>query len=119
MNMELKRVGTSEKGSAMKRRGTRAHCMTKASPPLSSTKKNRTLSAINAYVTSGKVLRALLSSPIGNMRRFYRLDERSGIRVLLIHRPAGPDERVPPRADADGERRHALRPLGADRLPAL
>src|SRR2546425_1340126 len=67
MNMELKRVGASAKGSAMKRRGTKAHCMTKASPPLSSTKKNRALRAISAYVTSGKVLRALLSSPIGNM----------------------------------------------------
>src|SRR5437867_9695914 len=67
MNMELKRVGASAKGSAMKRRGTKAHCMTKASPPLSSTKKNRALRAINAYVTSGKVLRSLLSSPIGNM----------------------------------------------------
>src|SRR5438046_528213 len=49
MNIELKRVRASAKGSARKRRGTKAHFRTKASPPLSSTKKNRALRAISAY----------------------------------------------------------------------
>jgi hypothetical protein len=40
----------------------------KASPPLCSTKKNRTFRAIKAYVNSGNVLREESSSPIGNIR---------------------------------------------------
>src|SRR5882762_6625535 len=84
MNIELKRVGASAMGSPMKRRGTKAHCMTRASPPLSSTKKIRTLRAINAYVTSGKLLRALLSSPIGNMSPHSRRTQDPGWSDLVI-----------------------------------
>src|SRR5713101_7661744 len=81
MNIELKRVGASANGLATKRRGTKAHSMTKASPPPISTKKNRALRAISAYVTSGKVLRSRLSSPIGNMLPHFSprlLEQRRG-----------------------------------------
>src|SRR5512132_394867 len=67
MNMEVNSVGKSPAGLARKRRGTKAHLSIKGSPPLSSTKKNRTFNAINAYVTTGTVLSAVLSSPIGNI----------------------------------------------------
>src|SRR5665647_1882319 len=67
MNMEVKSVRRSPKGLARKRLGTKAHSPMKASPPLSSTKKNRTFRTIKAYVTSGTVLREVLSSPIGNI----------------------------------------------------
>jgi hypothetical protein len=67
MNMELKSVRKSPEGLARKRLGTNAHFPTKASPPLSSIKKNKTFRATRAYVTRGTVLRALSSSPIGNM----------------------------------------------------
>src|SRR3989337_3284647 len=67
MNMEVKRVRESPRGLARKRAGTKAHSPRKASPPVSSTKKNRTFRAIKAYVTSGTVLREVLASPIGNM----------------------------------------------------
>src|SRR3989304_4833896 len=68
MKMEVKSVRKSPKGWARKRLGTKAHFPIKASPPLCSTKKNRTFRAIKAYVTSGTVLREVLSSPIGNIR---------------------------------------------------
>ena len=55
-------------GLARNRLGTKAHCPINASPPPSSRKKNRIFTAIKAYVTSGKVRRAVLSSPMGNMR---------------------------------------------------
>src|SRR6185436_13780393 len=67
MNMEVKSVGKSPAGFARKRRGTKAHFSIKGSPPLNSTKKNRRFSAIRAYVTTGTVLSAELSSPIGNI----------------------------------------------------
>jgi hypothetical protein len=67
MNMEVKSVRKSATGLARKRLGTKAHFITKASPPLISTRKNRTFITIKAYVTSGVVLRELSSSPIGNM----------------------------------------------------
>jgi hypothetical protein len=67
MNMDVKSVGRSPMGSARKRLGTKAHFPIKASPPAISTKKNRTFTAINIYVTRGKVLREELSSPIGNI----------------------------------------------------
>jgi hypothetical protein len=67
MNMELKSVRKSPLGLARKRLGTKAHFSINASPPLSSTKKNRTFRAIKTYVTTGTVLRVLLSSPIGNI----------------------------------------------------
>jgi hypothetical protein len=65
--MEVKSVRKSPEGLARKRPGTKAHFPINASPPLSSTKKNRTFRATRAYVTSGTVLRAVSSSPIGNM----------------------------------------------------
>src|SRR4030042_2313460 len=67
MKMEVKSVRTSPKGLARKRLGTKPHFTMKASPPLFSTKKNRTFRAIKAYVTSGTVLREVSSSPIGNI----------------------------------------------------
>src|SRR4030095_8108093 len=67
MNMEVKSVGRSLDGFARKRRGTKAHLVTNASPPPCSTKKNRMFSAIKAYVTSGTVLREVSSSPIGSI----------------------------------------------------
>src|SRR4030095_11048497 len=70
MNMEVKSVGKSAAGFARKRLGTKAHFSIKGSPPLSSTKKNKTFRAIKAYVTTGTVLSAVLSSPIGNIRIF-------------------------------------------------
>src|SRR3989442_13341122 len=69
MNMEVKSVRTSPKGLARKRRGTKAHVLINASPPLCSTKNNRTFRAIKAYVTRGTVLREVSSSPIGNIKR--------------------------------------------------
>src|SRR5688572_26761361 len=68
MNIDVKSVGMSPAGFAMNRSGTNAHCRMNGSPPFISTKKNRTLAAISAYVTTGEILRAELSSPIGNMR---------------------------------------------------
>src|SRR4030042_5723736 len=70
MNMAVKRVRKSAKGLARKRLGTKAHFSIKASPPVSSTMKNRTFRTIKPYVTNGTVLRAESSSPIGNIR-FY------------------------------------------------
>jgi hypothetical protein len=67
MNMDVKSVRDSPTGFARKRLGTKAHFTIKASPPVSSTKKNSTFRAIKAYVTRGKVLREELSSPIGSM----------------------------------------------------
>jgi hypothetical protein len=67
MNMEVKSVRKSPEGLARKRPGTKAHFSIKAAPPLISTIKNRTFRAIKAYVTSGTVLREVLSSPIGNI----------------------------------------------------
>src|SRR6185295_7261871 len=67
MNIEVNSVGKSAAGLARKRLGTNAHCLTKASPPLSSTRKNRTFNAIRQYVTIGNVRSPLLSSPIGNI----------------------------------------------------
>src|SRR5262245_32741640 len=67
MNMEVNRVGKSADGLARNRAGTNAHCLTNGSPPLSSTKKNKTFNAISAYVTMGKVRSPLLSPPIGNI----------------------------------------------------
>src|SRR4029450_304367 len=54
-----------------------AHFTTNASPPLCSTKKNRTFRAIKTYVTSGTVLRVLSSSPMGNIRFIHRHDNRT------------------------------------------
>src|SRR4030042_3369479 len=68
MNMAVNKVRKSAEGLARKRLGTKAHFPIKASPPVSSAKNITTCSAIKAYVTSGAVLRELLSSPIGNMR---------------------------------------------------
>jgi hypothetical protein len=48
MNMEVKSVRKSPVGFARKRLGTKAHFSIKASPPLISTKKNRTFRAIKA-----------------------------------------------------------------------
>src|SRR5580765_7144488 len=67
MNIDVNRVGKSADGLARNRLGTNAHCFTNGSPPLSSTKKNRTFKAISAYVTIGKIRSLLLSSPIGNI----------------------------------------------------
>jgi hypothetical protein len=41
MNIEVNSVGKSAAGFATKRLGTKDHLTIKASPPLSSTKKNR------------------------------------------------------------------------------
>src|SRR5512142_60245 len=67
MNMDVKSVMKSAPGLARKRPGTKAHLLMNASPPDSSTKKNRALMAIRAYVTIGTVLRELSSSPSGNI----------------------------------------------------
>src|SRR6478672_2012794 len=102
MNIEVKRVGKSAAGLARKRRGTNAHCSTKALPPLSSTKKKRMFSAISVNVTMGKVLRPELSSPIGNMELFSSPASSSS-------RYRAADARVVPTAhephvDEEGER---------------
>jgi len=64
--MEVKTVTKSPAGFARNRVGTNDHVPINASPPANSTKKNRTFNAISAYVTTGTVLRAVLSSPMGN-----------------------------------------------------
>jgi hypothetical protein len=74
MNMEVKSVRKSPPGLARKRLGTKAHFPINASPPLISTKKNKTFRAIKAYVTNGTVLLAVSSSPIGNIRLIFTLD---------------------------------------------
>jgi hypothetical protein len=48
MNIEVKSVGKSAAGFATKRLGTNDHFIIKGSPPLISTKKNRTFRAIKA-----------------------------------------------------------------------
>src|SRR4030042_2703325 len=82
MNMAVKRVRKSAKGLARKRLGTKAHFAIKASPPVNSTMKNRTFSAIRPYVTSGTVLRVESSSPIGNIR-FYSFSVRVNVDANL------------------------------------
>src|SRR4030042_773219 len=80
MNMAVKRVRKSPKGLARKRLGTKAHFSINASPPPSSTMKNRTFRTIKPYVTSGTVLRAESSSPIGNIRFYsfyFRVNEET------------------------------------------
>jgi len=72
----------SPPGFAKKRVGTNAHVSINASPAINSTKKNRTFMAIRAYVTTGTVLREVLSSPMGNMR-LYSSFERSCARYLV------------------------------------
>src|SRR5215216_2734772 len=67
INMDGKMVAKSPAGLARKRLGTNAQRWIKLSPLLSSTRKNRTLAAIRAYVTMGVSLRSRSSSPIGNI----------------------------------------------------
>jgi hypothetical protein len=63
----VKIVRKSPPGFARKRAGIKDHVTIKESPAPNSTRKNRMLKTIRAYVTTGNVLRALLSSPIGNI----------------------------------------------------
>jgi hypothetical protein len=63
----VNRVRKSAAGLARKRLGTNAHFIMKASPPVSSTRKKSTFRTIKMYVTTGKVLRELSSSPIGSI----------------------------------------------------
>ncbi len=63
----------------MKRLGTKARLSPiEGSPPLGSRRRTGCSGASKAYVTSGTVLRALLSSPMGNMTI-----------TLLINTPCG------------------------------
>src|SRR5690349_12022286 len=81
MNIEVKTVMKSAPGFWVRRRGTTDHRSINGSPPLNSTKKNRTLSAISAYVTIGTDLSAESSSPIGNILTSapdYSLQNRTG-----------------------------------------
>src|SRR3990172_7024383 len=82
MNMDVKIVRDSPKGSARKRDGTKAQRSIKASPPLSSSKKTMAFNAIRIRVTTGTVLRALSSSPIGNMDLLLLLN---GNAIYLIN----------------------------------
>jgi hypothetical protein len=82
MNMEVKIVTKSPAGFARKRLGTNAHVSIKASPPINSTRKNRTFRAIREYVTTGTILREVLSSPTGNIRFFLHYVRKS---VRWVH----------------------------------
>src|SRR6266699_6483135 len=88
MNIDVKIDGKSVPGFATRRRGTTDQCSMKGSPPLNSTKKNRMLRAIRTNVTTGTVLRALSSSPIGNMLRLLPQRIRLGFLDILYQENA-------------------------------
>ena len=116
MNMDVKMVRKSPPGLARKRLGTNAHVSIKASPPINSTRKKSTLSAIRAYVIKGTSLLPLLSSPMGNMRSTLNLMYRMYIYTLPFQgrngRQAKESNCVPGPGQAGTERR-------SSRFPAI